>query len=192
MVPHCRFIVALLPLCLQWVSPRDLKPVTVKLWAQRIADRLSKLSVKYSGIKQITESYRNLNLKVHHYSGHELSEQLSAKFERFFDEKVSALRNLAEAATALEMDYERRTRGRQNEEDDLEYHNGKRLTNLNLTMDPHFRTGINLNSSIVHVPTEGMLSFFITYFDSKSLNIQNCEFLTMKTLYKNTFQRQSL
>ena len=41
------------------------------------------------------------------------------------------------------------------------YHNGKSLTNLNLTEDPHFRTGINLDSSIVHVPTEGM--FPISY-----------------------------
>ena len=48
------------------------------------------------GVEKITESYKSLNLKVKHYSGRELSEQLSAKFEKFFDEKVYALRNLTQ------------------------------------------------------------------------------------------------
>ena len=141
--------------CVHVVSPTKLTTTLVKFWAGRISERLISLSAKYSGVDHITKTYNGLNLTVKHYSGRELSEQLSAKFERFFDEKVDALRNLTEAATKLEMEYDRRTKFGENEEDVLEYHNGKSLTNLNLTMDPHFRTGINLNSSIVHVPVEG-------------------------------------
>ena len=70
---------------------------------------------------------------------------------------------LNQAATRIEREYELRVESEGGDffldtESNDWYHNGKSLTNLNLTDDPHFRTGINLDSSIVHVPTEGMFS----------------------------------
>ena len=60
------------------------------------------LDIDFSlGVEKITESYKSLNLKVKHYSGRELSEQLSAKFEKFFDEKVYALRNLTQVGCVV-------------------------------------------------------------------------------------------
>lgn len=126
------------------------KKEQVSIWAASISKQIEYLTGNFSGAKELKTNYEKLDLEVKQVDGHQMVQELSNKLNKFFSEKVSALRQLAEQAEQAEDEF-----GDNEDDDDLVYNNGKtNLTHLNLTFDAHFGVKVNFDQSIVHVPTE--------------------------------------
>ncbi|XP_077995480.1 voltage-dependent calcium channel subunit alpha-2/delta-3-like isoform X2 [Glandiceps talaboti] len=154
-------------------SNLDIDGTTVTTWAKDFGDRLTALSIEYSGIDKLRENYEAMSnsFKVEKIDGVEMTKQISEAMNEMLENKVKAVEKLVEAAEVANFNSPLADNKEEFTPEDVSYYNAMLINKWNndsqeyyeynklggeflLESDEHFnKIEVNITQSTVQVPT---------------------------------------